>query len=63
MYKVLIIDDEYYIRQRLKTCIEWEEEGLRLQQRLPMQKKHSLPWKKEALIWPWWTFPCRRRTA
>lgn len=27
MYKVLIVDDEYYIRQRLRTCIEWEEEG------------------------------------
>ena len=30
MYKVLIIDDEYYIRQRLKTCIEWEEEGFEI---------------------------------
>lgn len=27
MYKVLIVDDEYYIRQRLRTCIEWEREG------------------------------------
>lgn len=27
MYKVLIVDDEYYIRQRLRTCIEWEDEG------------------------------------
>jgi AraC-like DNA-binding protein/DNA-binding NarL/FixJ family response regulator len=27
MYKVLIVDDEYYIRQRLKTCIDWEAEG------------------------------------
>lgn len=30
MYKVLIIDDEYYIRQRLITCIEWEEEGFEI---------------------------------
>lgn len=27
MYKVLIVDDEYYIRQRLRTCIDWEQEG------------------------------------
>lgn len=27
MYKVLLVDDEYYIRQRLATCIDWEEEG------------------------------------
>lgn len=27
MYKVLLVDDEYYIRQRLTTCIDWEEEG------------------------------------
>lgn len=30
MYKVLIVDDEYYIRQRLRTCIEWEEEGFEI---------------------------------
>ncbi len=27
MYKVLLVDDEYYIRKRLQTCIDWEEEG------------------------------------
>ncbi len=27
MYKVLLVDDEYYIRQRLRTCIDWEQEG------------------------------------
>lgn len=30
IYKVLLVDDEYYIRQRLKTCIEWEEEGFEI---------------------------------
>lgn len=30
MYKVLLVDDEYYIRQRLKTCIEWEEQGFEI---------------------------------
>jgi len=27
MYKVLVADDEYYVRERLKCCIEWEKYG------------------------------------
>lgn len=27
MYQVFLVDDEYYIRQRLKMCIDWENEG------------------------------------
>lgn len=29
-YHVLIVDDEYYIRQRLKTCIHWEDAGFQI---------------------------------
>lgn len=30
MYKVLLVDDEYYILQRLKTCISWENYGFQI---------------------------------
>ena len=25
MLKILIVDDEYYFRQYLQTCIDWED--------------------------------------
>ena len=28
-YRVLIVDDEYYIRQRVKLCIPWEDYGFK----------------------------------
>lgn len=27
MYQILIVEDEFYARQRLKSCIEWEKYG------------------------------------
>lgn len=27
LYRFLVVDDEYYVRQRVKLCIPWEKFG------------------------------------
>ena len=40
MIRVLIVDDEYIMRQGLKYMIHWEQEGYELSGKRPMEMKH-----------------------
>ena len=63
MYKVLIIDDEYYIRQRLITCIEWEEEGFEIAGEASNAEEALSVLENGGIDMAVWTSPCPRRTA
>ena len=45
MLKILIVDDEYYFRQYLKNCIDWEGLECQIVGEASDEKKGWLYWK------------------